>query len=256
MLIKNFLPTVILGLAAVHGFAQTPVTPAAPATSVGSGFDYSRGDYGFTDSTEVWSVPLNVRHESGPWVLTANLSYLTLNGPATVVAGGGAPRPTAASASAFGDIYAGASYAFAAMGPDIKVSASVRVKLPTADEDRGLGTGAADYYGELVFSRTFAAATPFAVLGYRVLGDADTYALEDGVYATVGTHVRVSPSTVISPLFNWRHRIIAGGDDASEAMVMLTHDLNAQWQLTGYLLKGFTDASPEIGVGVAANWKF
>jgi hypothetical protein len=138
----------------------------------------------------------------------------------------------------------------------MNVAATVRVKLPTADEDRGLGTGAADYYGELVGYRTFGSVTPFATVGYRVLGDTSSYELKDGAYASVGTHVRSSPSTVFTGLLNWRRQIVAGGDDSCDAMLMVTHDLSARWQLTGYALKGFTDASPEVGAGFAANYKF
>lgn len=256
MLSKKLMLGVWLAAGAVLASGQTNVTPPAATTSLGSGFDYSRGDYGFATATEVWSVPFNLRHEDGPWTLTANWSYLTIKGPATVVAGGGAARPTASSQSGIGDIYAGATYTFGAIGEGVNMAATARVKLPTADEGRGLGTGAADYYGEVTFYRTIDTVTPFVLAGYRVLGDNSTYTLKDGVYFAGGAHVRMSPETVFSALLNWRQRIVAGGDNSCDAMVMVTHDATTRWQFTGYLLKGFTNASPDVGVGAAANWKF
>lgn len=252
---QSLLLSVFLA-AVLTASAQTAVTTPMSVTSLGTGFDYSRGDYGFATDTEVFSVPLNLVHERGPLQLSASLSWLTIKGPATVVGGAGAPRPTSASESGFGDIYAGATYHFGSLGGVVDVSGSLRLKLPTADEDRGLGTGAADYYGELTFFRTFASVTPFVTVGYRVLGDADAYDLRDGVYASGGAHFRLSAATVVTALLNWRRPIIAGGDDSQEAMVMVNHDFAERWRVTAYALNGFTDASPDFGTGLAASWRF
>jgi hypothetical protein len=241
---------------AVFAAAQTAVTPPPSVTSLGTGFDYSRGDYGFADDTEVFSVPLTLSHETGSWVFSASASYLTIKGPATVVAGSGAPRPTASSESGMGDIYLAATYQVGQVAETVNVSGTVRVKLPTADEDRGLGTGAADYYGELTFYRTFTSVTPFATVGYRVLGDGDTYELRSGLYAAGGAHFRLSPATVFTAMVNWRRPIIAGGDEAVEGLVMVSHDLGERWRFSAYALKGFTDASPDVGAGVQVGYKF
>jgi hypothetical protein len=186
---------------------------------------------------------------AAPLTLSASFSWLTVKGPATVVGGSGAPRPTTASESGLGDIYAGATYQFGSLGGVVDVSGSARVKLPTADEDRGLGTGAADYYAELTFFRTFGSVTPFLTAGYRVLGDADTYDLRDGAYASGGAHFRLSAATVVTALLSWRRPIVAGGDDAQEGLLMVSHDFAERWRVTAYALKGFTDASPDFGTG-------
>lgn len=255
MYLRHFLALFSLAAAGLAS-AQTAVTTPASSATLGTGFDYSRGDYGFATDTEVLSVPLNVGYENGPWLLNASFSYLTIKGPATIVGGGGAPRPTTSSESGFGDIYGGATYQFGTVAGAVNMSATARVKLPTADEDRGLGTGAADYYGEVSFYRTFSAVTPFVSLGYRVLGDNDTYELSDGAYASGGAHFRLSPATVFSALVSWRRPIVAGGDDAREAMVMVSHDFAERWRVMAYALKGFTDASPAIGTGLSASWRF
>lgn len=249
----------VLTAGAVCGAAQTAVTaaPAPPAvTSLGSGFDYSRGDYGFATDTEVWSVPLNLVHERGPWTLSAALSYLTIKGPATVVGGSGAPRPTSSSESGLGDIYTAATYAFGPVAGEVHLSGTARIKLPTADEDRGLGTGAADYYGELTAYRTFTSVTPFVTAGYRVLGGGDTYELRNGAYVAGGAHFRLSPATVVSALLNWRQPLVAGGDDSRDVMAMVSHDFAEKWRLMAYVLTGFTDASPDVGSGLQASWRF
>ncbi len=177
-------------------------------------------------------------------------------GPATIVGGAGTPRPTSASESGFGDIYADATYQIGEVLGPVDLAATVRVKLPTADEERGLGTGAADYYGELTFSRTLGSATPFAIAGYRVLGDNATYQLRNGAYVSGGAHFRLSAASVITTMLNWRQRIAAGGDNSMDAMLMITHDIGARWRFMAYGLAGFTDASPNFGTGLQLSCRF
>lgn len=257
----KLLHVVILSavLAGVSARAADPtVVPTRPPAviSLGTGFDYSRGDYGFATDTEVFSVPLNLGYENGPWLLNAGFSRLTIKGPATIVGGSGATRPTAASESGFGDIYLGATYQFGQVVGPMDLSATARVKLPTADEDRGLGTGAADYYGELTFSRTVDSTIPFVTAGYRVLGDSTAYQLRDGVYLSGGAHFRLSAASVITAVLNWRQPIVDGGDDSTDAMLMVTHDFDSRWRLMAYGLAGFTDASPDVGAGLQLNCRF
>src|SRR5262245_49586919 len=114
------LPVLLLALTAGSvALAQSDTSSAAStdnsatgnaATSslkVGIGADYSSGDYGFTDDTEVFSTSLNLTHESKQWLLRAVFPYVTVRGPATVVAGSGpvfaAPaRPTRSSKAGMG----------------------------------------------------------------------------------------------------------------------------------------------------------
>ena len=254
MTMKSFLTVFLAGLAALTATAADPA-PVATSWTVGTGADYSRGDYGFTTNTEVFSVPLNLGYESGAWRFNASLPWLTVRGPAAITGTGGAARPTTASESGLGDLVAGGTYAFGEVGP-VQLAFTGRIKFPTADEAKGLGTGETDFYGQFDFYRTFSTCTPFASLGYRVLGDSAIYQLQDGLYASAGAHFRVSSTTVWTIAANWGRRIIAGGDPTTDVLLAVNHDLDAQWRLTVYALKGFTDASPDFGGGLAVGYKF
>ncbi|SDS01754.1 hypothetical protein [Opitutus sp. GAS368] len=238
--------------------ADPSVSPSPAPTHwlLGTGFDYSRGDYGFATDTEMFSVPLNLGCDRGPWILRVAIPWITIKGPAAITGTGGAARPTAASESGLGDILTSATYQFGeALGP-VKLDFTGRIKFPTADEARGLGTGRTDFYGQFDFYRTYGDLTPFASVGYRVLGNSAVYHLHDGVYASGGTHFRVSSATVLTAAFNWGQRIINGGDSSTDLTLAFTHDLDAQWQLGGYGLKGFTNASPNYGAGLQINRRF
>jgi hypothetical protein len=254
---KNTTLAFLLGAGAIASLAvadTNPPTPAALTVSVGA--DYTRGDYGFATDTEVFSAPVNVGYETGAWTLSASVPWITVRGPAATTGAGGAARPTSASESGMGDALLGASYRFGEVIGPVNLAFTARVKLPTSDADKGLGTGETDFYGQLDFYRTFDAWTPFASVGYRALGDSAIYQLEDGLYLSAGSHFRASDKTVWTIAGNWGRAILAGGDATVEAMVAVNHDFSPQWRVTGYALKGFSDASPDHGGGLAISHKF
>jgi hypothetical protein len=248
-----------LGLLLAAGtalFADADSAVPQPAWTLGTGFNYSKGDYGFATATEFTSVPVNVGYDSGSWLFRASIPWVTIKGPAANTGGGGVPRPTTASESGLGDIYASATYRIGEFLGPIQAAFTGRVKIPTADEAKGLGTGETDTYGQFDFYRVLGSTTPFVSLGYRFLGDSTLYQLEDGVYASAGSHFRASPATVWTVAVNWSEPYVAGGDDSTDAMLSMTHDLNESWQLNAYALKGFTDASPDHGGGLQVNYRF
>jgi len=239
--------------------AQTATTTAPSSViTVGTGFDYSVGDYGLATDTDVISVPLILGYASGNWNFEARVPWMQIEGPATVVPGGGSGpvRPTSAVESGLGDIYLSSTYRFGAVAGGLNLAATVRAKLPTADEDRGLGTGLADFYGQFDFYQTFGSFTPFASLGYAALGSNATYPLEDGPYITAGTHFRTSDRTVLTAALNWRDRLVAGGPYGTEIVAAITHDLDSRWRIMVYALTGFTDASPNFGGGLQLSRHF
>lgn len=256
---RLLLPGAAFALLLLGLSAQNPAPDARPpaVTTVGTGFDYSRGDYGLAADTEVLAVPLTLSHERGAWILEARAPWLRIEGPATVISGGGSPtRPTAAAESGLGDVTLGATYRFGAVAGGVNVAATARAKLPTGSEQRGLGTGKTDWYGQLDFYRTIGAVTPFASVGYAALGASPLYPLEDGPYATAGAHFRTGESTVLTAAYSRRHRFVAGGEHGADAMLAVTHDLNPRWRVMAYALKGFTSASPDQGGGLHLSWRF
>jgi hypothetical protein len=235
--------------------AQSP-SPTPATASVASGFDFSQGDYGFTDDTEVYSIPLDLSYERGRWVGRASFSYLTINGPATIIGGGGAARPTSNTESGVGDVYLSGTYRFGETLGKWNLDATLRLKLPTADEDRGLGTGEFDAYGQVDLYRTFGKVTPFLALGYREFGTNDLYQLHSGIYTSVGAHFRTSEKFVVITAFNWGEHLLEGQDDTMDAFVAVNHEAGANWRVMAYALTGFTDASPNLALGGRVTYRF
>jgi hypothetical protein len=261
----KYLPLICLSSfvmsAAALVAAENAVQTTPAVIKLGIGYDYSKGDYGFTQDTEVSSIPVNLSYDQDRWAFKATLPYITIKGPATVVTGSGAasgapPRPTTNSESGFGDIMLSGTYHARPVPGELNVDLTGRVKFGTADVDKGLGTGKTDYYAQIDLYQNFGVLTPFGNVGYRVLGRSDEFPLKDGFYATVGSAVRISSTTVGGVAFDWRSKIVSGAQDGTDGLAFISTNPNAQWNLLAYVLKGFNDASPNIGVGGSATYKF
>lgn len=256
------LPTAVIAQdAATPPAPPVPTAPPPAEVTLSTGLDYSRGDYGFNADTEVFAVPLTVTYASGPWSFQASQAWLSIDGPASVVltgaqTGGAAGRPVSSRESGVGDIWLGITHRSQPFGPDLDVAFTGRIKLGTADEDKGLGSGETDYYAQFDFSRTVGATTPYLTLGYRWLGANALYPLRDGAYASAGFVRQLSGPTQAGLAVDWRARVVSGGDAACELTAFATHHLDERWSLHGYALTGLTDASPDFGLGTSINYRF
>lgn len=248
-------------------FAQEATSPAPAPTpaniKLGVGYDYSRGSYGLSQDTEVTFIPLHLNYDLDRWAFKASIPYITIKGPATVVAGGGtgsgggAPtRPTTSSESGLGDITFSGTYHLRPVPGELNIDLTGRVKLGTADEDKGLGTGETDYYVQIDLYQNFGVITPFANVGYRFLGSNPSFQLEDGFYATAGAAFRLSDTTIVGAAYDWRYRIIDGAKNGTDALGFISYTPNETWNVLGYILIGFNDASPDLGLGTLLSYKF
>ena len=242
--------------------AEQVVVEAPPAViKLGAGFDYSHGDYGFTEDTIVTLVPLNLSVDKDRWAFKATIPFITIEGPASVVTGGGAtsgapPRPTSQSESGLGDVMLSGTYHARPVPGELNVDLTGRVKFGTADEAKGLGTGETDYYAQVDLYQNIGTITPFGSFGYRVLGTNAAYPLKDGFYATVGAAFKVSETTVVGAAYDWRSRIIDDAENGTDALAFISTNPNDRWNALGYVLFGFNEASPDFGAGGAVTYRF
>lgn len=80
--------------------------------------------------------------------------------------------------------------------------------------------------------------------------------MEDGFFATLGFAGQIYPGTVAGLAGNWRERTITGGEAGIEAMAFLRHELTDRIPIQVFLLRGFTDASPDMVVGTTLGYRF
>jgi len=258
----------LAGNAAAQTGAQTAAQAVATQTgaaqtSVAVGAEYSTGKFGGTETTDTLYIPFVVRHETGPWVLKATVPWLRITGPGNVI-GAGADRvvvPGVNNArrteSGLGDIVLSGFYNLmderkGGLGLDL----GAKVKLPTADETKGLGTGELDYAVQLDFFRPFDATTLFGSIGYRVYGNPPGVTLRDVPYASIGFSYRMSSQQSVGVAYDYRPHIVNGGGEVSELTAFWSNRLSPEWKLQLYGVIGFADASPDAAVGVLFERRF
>lgn len=230
---------------------------------LGIGFDFSTGKYGSSSSTDVLQIPVTAAYESGPVMLRLTIPYIEVTGPGDVVVGGANGSPVVVirdgarrTESGIGDITAGAAYNVLDLPESrLLVDLAANVKLPTADETRGLGTGEIDYSFQIDAVTVREEVTFFGTVGYKVFGEPDAFALEDTVFASFGGGYKHASGTVAGLIFDWRQAASPGTQAPFESTVYLSRELYQDLNLSGYILKGWSDGSPDFGFGLSVSWR-
>ncbi|MBN1297739.1 OmpA family protein [bacterium] len=83
------------------------------------------------------------------------------------------------SESGFGDIHIGLKYRFLDEGAGPGLAAMVFGKIPTADEEKPLGSGEGDYGLNLIASKTIGSVGSHLNLGYTMIGEPDNVDWDD-----------------------------------------------------------------------------
>ena len=247
--------------------ATLTAAPAALAqVAVSSGAEYTTGKYGTTQSTDSLYIPFIARYQAGPWTFKATVPYLRISGPANVI-GAGAERVTlpdddddddaTRTESGLGDVVASAFYSLTderESGFGLEVGG--KVKVATADETRGLGTGEHDFSVQADLFVPLGSATAFGTLGYRWYGDPPGVKLRDVPYYAIGASYPVAADRIIGLAYDFRPKITAAGAELSELTAFWSRRFSQAWKVQLYGVIGFSDASPDAGFGALLEHRF
>jgi len=229
--------------------------------SLTTGFDYSSGKYGDKEKTDTTSVPVIAKYELDRWVLKLTVPYVTITGPGNVVPNIGQVRNATTTKrtteSGLGDIVAGVTYSlFDGSNGMPMIDLTGKVKFGTADKNKGLGTGENDYSAQVDLYKGYGAFTALGTVGYRVYGDTSATHLDNVFFGSVGGVYKVASSTSAGVIYDYRPAISAHGSAVSEMMAFLSQKISSHWKAQGYLVKGFSDGSPDYGVGALVGYVF
>ncbi len=254
-------------------FAATVTAHAQDGASLGVGVDYSSGDYGSDTTTEILSVPVTAKFVSGNWTYKASLPWMRVSGDPNVLPGlgtvnntnprgrgrgngnGGTPDPEeSGTASGIGDLRLAATYSFDTGGP-LGVDLTANAKIATADEDKGLGTGANDYGLALDLYRDFGGTLLFGGVGYTELGDSDYISVDSVANANLGASWKVGGGS-LGAMYDWRQAAADDYDDRSELTGFYAFSSGASSKFQVYASTGLSDGSPDLGGGVNYTFGF
>lgn len=143
-----------------------------------------------------------------------------------------------------------------------------KVKLATADRDKCLiTTGENDYSAQAELYQTFGKFSPYLTLGWTKKGDPE---LRDGTctklggrinfknpfYAGIGVSYKLSDATSAGLSYDFREKLLSGSDPVSEASLFVSHKLAPNLKLQVYGIAGFSDNSPDWGLGATIGYTF
>lgn len=222
--------------------------------TLGAGLHYSSGEYGSTTTTRITTLAATGRYETGPWVYRATVPYLQVKGDTNVIPGigqaGGAARSD--TASGLGDIVLSATYAaYYNKATTLGMDLTAKLKLATADESEGLGTGEHDVVLLLDLYQTFDRITGFGGIGYHILGDSPSLPLENAWSANLGASYKLDERDSAGAMLEGRQRVVPGGSRQRELVGFFARKLDRFWKAQAYALLGLADGSPDWGAGLS-----
>jgi hypothetical protein len=237
--------------------APPPIVTEPGRFAVSTGVDYSSGRYGESQKTQILYVPLTVRYERGAWQGRITVPYIRITGPGAAVGGfdgavveAARPGPIETH-EGLGDVVATGSYLIdplQAWMPYLEITA--KVKFPTASRSQLLGTGEFDYATQLDVSKTFGDFTPFVDVGYRFIGNPPGAHLQNAVYTSAGLDWRATSWLSAGLIYDWRQTASRQLGESQELTAYGTFRLGRHVRLEPYAVAGFTQASPDFGVGL------
>ena len=236
----------------------------SPELDASLGYHYSTGKYGGDERTDISFVPLVISGRWDSWSARLGVPYIHVNGIPEL--GNTGEALVSRSGSGLGDVTLNVSYTFTpwrAWMPFLDVSG--RVKFPTADKDRGLGTGEFDYQSEIGISKTLGSLTPYASVGYRWVGSpvsvrddtntTTTFDLNNVVLAEVGTTARVRDDLSLGLSLFYQESASASAHDQLDLMPFVTWRFAQRMSISTYSTFGLQDGSPDFGVGAQLKYR-
>lgn len=279
MNLKNTSTLCALGVLGL--MAQAAHADDGSTIKVGAGIDYTTGKYGTSTTTDITQVPVTLGYDIDNWSFKLAVPYIHVSGADNVIPGvgpvnnsnpngrgkgkgrgnsqGGATptTETTGSASGLGDITAAATYeAYTNSDAQFGIDLTGKVKFGTADADKGLGTGKNDYTFSVDMYKGFGAWNVFGGVSYTWLGSSQYIRLNDVFGANLGASYKLDSHSSFGAYYDYREKTSDAGFARNELTAYYAYKFANNWKAQAYVTKGFTDGSPDWGVGATVVHSF
>jgi hypothetical protein len=218
------------------------------------GLEFDSGDYGTGDTTDTWRIPVGLNYSNGTYFAGATISYIDAESTGAVIISSKTRMRTItvspdSNVSGMGDLRLYAGYNFPSSGPE-NFYVSALVKLGTADENKGLGTGEDDYSLEGGMSTKMDKYKIFGSLGYQITGDSATIDYDNVFYADAGIADQRQDGRQLGIMLEFASAATPGFDDALELTGFMDAMLSNKRRLHLFVSLGLSNGSPDYGLGV------
>lgn len=243
---------------------MSSVACAEAITSLSTGFDNSSGNYGGTTPTKVLYIPFTGQYLTDNLTLKLTVPYIKVSstGTSTVVRGVGRFKPPITTTttktttqSGLGDVVGSAGYTI--LESDyLNLDLVGNVKFGTADANKNLSTGENDYSTQLDGYYSIYRTTLFATAGYKKIGAPAGVTVNNIAFGTLGLSQKTGDASSIGIMFDTAQSNSALNPGTSELTVFASTKISNTSKIQLSLMKGFSDSSPQYGLGLMLSGSF
>jgi len=252
--------------AAVACAALLPAAARAADWKFSSSVNYDTGKYGTPDRTDSVYIPFTLKRYYSNADLSVTVPYLRQSSTGQVTWVGGNPvrwarvfgAAVTSAESGLGDIMVRGAYMLRREGPNsFDLSLAGKLKLPTADEKKGLGTGELDEGVGLEFAKEINSRWTLLADGYyTIIGDPSGMDFNNQVSLDVGFYRLLNEKLALTVLYETQNAIVDGNADPRSLSGALSYSASDGVQFSGGLALGMSDGSPDIGINAGFSRKF
>ncbi len=224
-----------------------------------------RGDFGTNTKTRTVYIPVTLKRYFNLGDIALTVPYTNSKGGSNVTTISGRSVQTRSgtgtntSTGSIGDIVLAGSYYLLSEANDHPFDLSIigNVKFPTADYDKGLGTGEFDETAGFSINKSLNDWLIFSNVYYTFIGDPSGLDLNDQLTYEVGGGYHVNPSTTINLSYQEKTAVLDGSDNPQDIILSFNYDIEKDKViLFGSATKGLSDGSPDYGFTLGLSSRF
>lgn len=220
------------------------------------GFFTSLGEYGTSENTRLNSAPLSFRARNERWTFAATVPWVEINGPGNLSAGEFANHEAKSNGDAKGLGDTTLSGSNAQQYGKFSVEETLKIKLPTASEKKGLGTGATDYEARVDVARRIGVVTAFGAIGYRLRGSAEGFDLKNSPFISLGDQYTWGGRYTAGGFFEWRGASREDRPPLRDLYLYASLQFDNHWKGMVITSRGFSDSSARWSVGTQISYEY
>lgn len=261
---KKIITSGWIAMAAILSFPAQ----AEGAFNLSVGSEYTSGKYGAATTTNVWFFPVTASYQLDNSSFSLTVPYVLISGSSVgITTIGNQPQMNGSvsgsnstarrTTAGLGDVVLSATQnIYANTEQDWAIDLTGNIKFGTADSTKGLGTGKNDYSVQAEFSKYFENTDLFGTIGWRKMGNPAGIYFNNPWFTSVGAGYSLSQTTRIGLAYDFRQSLIDGTANFSELLAFINYNISDQSRVQLYLFKGYTDNSPDLGMGVTLNLSY
>jgi hypothetical protein len=270
---------------AVAAEAEGP-PPPPPQWRVSATVNYSSGSYGTDSKTNIVYAPMTIRRLFRDGDVSLTIPFISITGTGAVRLVGGVPTRTgsgtgttaalagagggrgkgpgdspltsATTDSGLGDIILRGRYYLIEESTILPLVALIgKIKFPTADADRGLGTGEFDEGVGVELTKSLSDRwLAYLDGGYTFIGDAPGTDFRNQWWYDVGIGYNVTDNLHMSVFYEEYRALVNTVNNARDLLALANYIVNDMVRVTGSALVGLSNGAPNYGFGVGVRLQF